>query len=82
MRMLLATVIDFESLGKTALAALLAGTVVTFAFSLAILGTTRATELRQEGRRGPAALALSLGVVALLVSAAAVGIGLVVMING
>ena len=81
MSALLATVVDFGSLAKTALASLVAGSVVTLSFSLAILGAAKASELREEGRGAAAMLSVGLGLAALIVSIAAVGVGLIVMIN-
>jgi hypothetical protein len=78
---ILATVVDWASLGKTALAALVAGTGITLAFSLAILGTARAADLRRDGRAAAAAIALALGLVALAVSLAGVTVGLLAVIN-
>ena len=52
----LATIVDWEALGETALAALIAGTGFTLAWSLGIAGTARAAELRREDRRFAAAV--------------------------
>lgn len=79
---LLATVIEVGELAQTALAALVAGVGVTFAFSTGIFGVARSGDLRREGRDGAALLAGVLGAVGLLASAAAVVIGIFVMING
>lgn len=81
MSLLPATVIDAEALAETALAALAAGTGVTLTFSLAILGTTRSSDLRAQGRRAAAALSLALGIAALVISVAAVALGLLAMID-
>jgi hypothetical protein len=78
----LAEIVDAGALAKTAAAALLAGTGVTLLFSLAIVGLTRSGELRDSGRSVMATLAMVLGVIALIASIAAVGLGLVVMIAG
>jgi hypothetical protein len=78
----LAEIVDAGALAKTAAAALLAGTGVTLLFSLAIVGLTRSGELSDSGRSVMATLAMVLGVIALIASIAAVGLGLVVMIAG
>jgi hypothetical protein len=78
----LAEIVDAGALAKTAAAALLAGTGVTLLFSLAIVGLTRSGELRDSGRSVMATLAMVLGVIALIASIAAVGLGLVVRIAG
>jgi hypothetical protein len=76
----LATIVDWEALADTALAALIGGTVFTLTFSLAIRGTTRAAELRLEDKRGKAFVAGALGGLALIVSLGAVVFGLLVMV--
>lgn len=81
MSTLLATIVDFGLLGKTALASVVAGGVVTLSFSLAILGAAKAGELREEGRGVAATLSVGLGLAALVVSIAVVGVGLIVMVN-
>ena len=82
MNALLATIVDGGALLQTAVVAIGAGAGVTLTFSLAILGTTRATELRRSGRNGAAAAAIGLAGLALVVSASVVGLGLLVMIDG
>ena len=79
---LLATVIEVAELAETALAALVAGVGVTFTFSTGIYGVARYGDLRRDGRDGAALLAGILGAVGLLASAAAVVVGIFVMING
>ncbi len=79
--LLQATIIDWGSLGKTALVSLVAGTTVTLAFSLAILGATKATDLHRSGRAVAAAFSLAGAVFALAVSIAGIGVGLIAMIN-
>jgi hypothetical protein len=75
----LATVIDWNALGKVALAGLIAAPGLTIAFSLAIVGASRMTESRQAGH-GTVALAWgTLAVIALAVVAGAVAYGLHVM---
>ncbi len=80
--LILATVVDWGALAKTALAALVAGTGITLAFPLAIFGTAQAADLRRDGRRTSAGLALALGLIALAVSLAGVAAGLIAVING
>ena len=58
---------------------LLAGVGVTFAFSLALVGATRAIDLRRDGHAGAASLYALLMVAGLLATAAAVVFGVVVM---
>jgi len=77
--MILGSVIDWETLGKVALASLLAGVGVTLAFSLAIVGATRMAEMRRDGRGIEAGAYATLMIVALAVSAAAVAFGVIVM---
>lgn len=80
--MLLGTVIEVSELAETALAAIVASVGVTFTFSTGIYGLARYGDLRREGRDGVAILAGALAAVGLLVSAGAVAVGLIVMING
>ena len=79
---LLATVIEVAELAETALAALIAGVGVTFAFSTGIFGLARYGDLRREGRDGAALLAGALAAAGMAVSAAAVVAGIVVMVSG
>ena len=76
---LLATVIDWNALGQTALAALLSGVGVAFAFSLGILGAARLTDSTRElgliGTIGYAALAIG----GILASLGAIVFGIIVM---
>ena len=74
---MLAEVVQWKQLGQTLLAALVAGTLVTMTFSLAIYGTTRAADLRRAGRNAEATFSAAVGVLALIVSVAAVAFGLV-----
>jgi hypothetical protein len=78
---LVGEIIDVTALGETVLAALVAGTVVTLTFSVGIYGATRFADLRRDGRPIEAAFAMLLAAVALLISAGAVVIGLIVMIS-
>ncbi len=47
---MLATIVDWETLGEVALASLVAVVGVTLAFSLAIVGATRMVDMRRDGR--------------------------------
>lgn len=78
----LATVIEVKELAETALAALVAGVGVTCTFSTAIFGLARYGDLRREGRGGAALAAAGLAAAGLLASAAAVAVGIVVMVGG
>ena len=79
---LLATVIEVAELAETALASLVAGVGVTFAFSIGIFGVARYGDLRREGRGGVALMAAALAAVGLVVSAATVVGGLYMMVEG
>ena len=76
---MLATVVDWETLGKVAAYSLLAGVGVTLAFSLAIVGATRMVEMRRDGRGVEAGAYAALMIIALAASGAAVVFGVVVM---
>ena len=76
---MLATIVDWKTLGQVALAAFLAGVGVTTAFSFAILGATRMVEMRRDGRGIEAGAYAALMILGLLASAAAVTFGVVVM---
>lgn len=80
--LLQATIVDWGSLGLTAVVSLVAATTITLTFSLAILGATKATDLRRSGRSVAAGFTLAGAVFALAASIAGVGLGLFVMING
>ena len=79
---LLATVVDWNALGQTALAALLAGVGVAFAFSLGILGAARLTDSTRElgllGTIGYGALTIG----GMLACVAAIVFGIIVMTSG
>ena len=78
----LATIVDWSALGQTALAALLSGVGVAFAFSLGILGAARLTDSTRElgliGTIGYGTLAIS----GILASIAAIVFGIIVMTSG
>ncbi len=77
-----AAIVDVEALAQTALAATAAGLAVTLAFSIAIYGLTRASELQRDGRSGAALAAAALGAVGLGSTLVAVTLGLILMITG
>lgn len=79
MSALLATIVEWSALAQTALAALVGGAGVILAFSLSILGATKAGELRRAGRDLAAFGAAALAGVALVVSGAAIVVGILVM---
>ncbi len=60
-----AAIVDWKALAETSLASLVAGIVLTFAFSLAIVGTTKAAEFRRADRHAAAVAAGALGGIAL-----------------
>jgi predicted RND superfamily exporter protein len=76
---ILAEVVDFETLGRVALASFIAGVGVTAVFSLAIHGAVRFIDSRRDGRPLDATLYGTLTTVALLGSVAAVALGFVVL---
>ena len=76
---MLASIVDWETLGKVAIASLLASVGVTLAFSLAIVGATRMVEMRRGGRGVEATVYGGLMILGLAVSAAAVAFGVIVM---
>lgn len=78
----LATIVDWGALAQTALAALVGGLVVTVAASTAIYGFASFAEARRGQRAGAAALGAGLAAIGILAFAAAIAIGLIVMISG
>jgi hypothetical protein len=78
-RALAASVVDWAALGKVVVAALVAGVGVTFCFSLAVAGATRFAEMRRADRTAGAVVYAAIGIAGLLVTVAAVVIGIVVM---
>jgi hypothetical protein len=76
---MLATVVDWHTLGEVAVFSLLAGVGVTLAFSLAIVGATRMVEMRRDGRGVEAGAYAALMILALAASGAAVVFGIIVM---
>ena len=76
---MLAAIVDVESLLKVVAASFAGGVGVTVAFSLAIVGATRMTDLRRDGRAVEAGAYGALMVVGLVVSVAALAFGIIVM---
>jgi len=79
---LTATVVDAEALLDSVLASLIAGVFVTLAASIAIWGFATAAEMQRNDRDLAAVGAGILAAVAMLAVAAAIALGLYVMING
>ena len=77
--MILAEIVDVESLLKVVGASFAAAVGVSVAFSLAILGATRMIDMRRDGRGIEAGGYGALMIIGLLVSAAAVTFGVIVM---
>jgi hypothetical protein len=77
----LATVIDTKALFDVIWASLAAGVGGTAAFSLALVGATRFSEMRREGRAAEAATYAVLAGVSLALCLAAVAFGFVVIIS-
>jgi hypothetical protein len=73
--------VDWHALLTAVWASLAAGVGVSAAFGFAILGGTRATELRRDGRGGGAALFGAIGVLGALAVVAAIAFGLSVIIG-
>lgn len=76
---MLATVVEWDNVLQVIWASLAAGLGVTLAFSLAIIGATRAVDLRRDGHTGAASLYAVLLVLGLAATAAAIVLGIVVM---
>ena len=76
---MIATIVDTSALWQTVVAAFVAGVGTTLVFSLAILGVARFSEANREGRALESALFAGLAVIGLLVTAAAIVAGVIVM---
>lgn len=76
---MIATIINIHALVKMVYSSLLAGVAVAVVFSIAILGLTRSGEMRRAHRSGPAAVYTAVGAVGLLVAAAIVIYGLILV---
>jgi hypothetical protein len=79
MTTLLATVVDWEALVDTVIASVVAGVGVTVVFSFAILGAAIFGDARREGRSAVAVGAVTLMVLGLGGTLAAIAGGIVVM---
>ena len=79
MRGVLATVVDWNALGKVVVGSLVLGVGVAGAFAFAILGATRAAEMRRSGNTAAAGAFTVLTVLALAACAAALVLGIIVM---
>jgi hypothetical protein len=77
--MIAAEVVEWGTLGKVILAALVTGVGVTSAFAIAILGATRSVEMRRAGRGPEATGFAALAFVAFVVVVAAIVGGIVEM---
>jgi hypothetical protein len=76
----LAIAIEWESLGETAVASLIAGVGITLAFSLAVFGSARYSEARREGDGAVATAAAALSLAGLLVAGAGIVAGLLLVV--
>jgi hypothetical protein len=76
---LIASTVDWGAMGEVVVAALVAGLTVTLAFSIAILGATRAVDLRRDGHAAAAWVYGAVGVLGLAVTALAVVLGILAM---
>jgi hypothetical protein len=73
------SIIDWDALLTVVWASTAAGVVVTAAYGLVILGTTRAVDLRRDGHEGEAFLFAVVGTVGIVVVVAAIVLGIVVL---
>ena len=78
----LATIVDWDALGQTALAALLSGVGVAFSFSLAILGAARLSDPSRELGLAGIVVFGAMAVLGMIVTIAAIVFGLIVMTSG
>jgi hypothetical protein len=80
--MILAEIVDWNALGQTVLAAVIAGVGVAFSFSLGILGSARFSDRsRDPGSLGRLAYG-ALAVAGMLATVAAIVFGIIVMTSG
>jgi len=75
----IATVVDWATIGEVAAYALLSGVGLSLAFSLAILGATRFADMRRDERDLEAAAFGVLGLVGFAATIAALALGIIVM---
>lgn len=76
---MLATIVDWKTLGEVAIASFIAGVGIATAFSFAIVGATRMVDMRRDGRGIEAGAYAALMIVGLTVSGAGVAFGVIVM---
>lgn len=76
---MIATIVEWQEMGETVAASIVAGVGITFAFSVTIWGASRFADLSRSERPLAAGAAAAAASVALLVVAAAVVFGIVVM---
>lgn len=79
---MIATVVETKELLQTIAASLVAGVGVTASFSLLVYAATRFADMRRDERPLLAAAAGSLAGVSLVVTIAAIVLGIVVMASG
>lgn len=72
-------VVDWEALGEVVVTSIVAGVGITAVFALAILGATRAVDVRRDGQAVAAVAYWALMVLAFAVVIAAIVVGIVVM---
>jgi hypothetical protein len=77
--MVLAEIVDVKELWETVAAAMVAGVGITATFSLMIFGAARYSDASRSGNNLVAVAAGLLTVVSLLVTTAAIVVGLIVM---
>ena len=76
---LASTIVDWNTLGKVALASLISGVGVAIVFSLAIVGAARFADMRRDGRAIEAGAYVVLLALSLAAVAGAIVLGIVVM---
>lgn len=76
---MIATLVEWKDVWQTVVASVVAGVGITFAFSVGIWGTGQFVELSRGDRQAAATVAGLVALLAFLVVAAAVIIGIVVM---
>jgi predicted RND superfamily exporter protein len=76
---ILAGIVDFDTLARVSVAAFIAGVGVTAVFSFAIHGAVRFIDSRRDGRPLEAAVYAGLTTLSLLGSVAALVLGFIVM---
>ena len=76
---MLASIVDWKTLGEVALASFLAAVGVALAFSFAVVGATRMVDMRRDGRAIEAGAYAALMIIGLAACGAAVAFGVIVM---